>query len=162
MKKQTLLLVFVFTAVSVVSFFNLFCNSSSQKKDHDSIYLNHQDSVKYVGMESCRSCHTTIYNSFIQTGMGQSFHIASKQKSVANFGKHDVVYDKFSDMYYHPFFKNDSMYILEYRMEGKDTVHQRTERVDYIVGSGQHTNSHMTSVNGYLYQLPLTWYAQKK
>ena len=34
------------------------------------------------------------------------------------------------------------------------------EQIDYIVGSGQHTNSHMMEVNGYFYQLPLTWYTQ--
>jgi hypothetical protein len=46
-------------------------------------------------------------------------------------------------------------------MEGKDTVHKRLQKVDYIVGSGQHTNSHIFSTNGYLYQAPITFYTQK-
>jgi hypothetical protein len=50
----------------------------------------------------------------------------------------------------------------EFRLEGRDTVHQRVEKIDYIVGSGQHTNSHLTSVNGYLYQMPMTFYTQQK
>ena len=65
-------------------------------------------------------------------------------------------------MSYHPFFDGDTMRIMEFKIEKKDTVYKRIERVDYIVGSGQHTNSHITNMNGYLYQLPLTWYAQKK
>jgi predicted CXXCH cytochrome family protein len=164
MNKKSLFFATTLAAISVICFLNLFCNSSPEKKisSPENIYLNHHDSVKYVGIETCRSCHNDIYKTFIETGMGQSFNIASKQKTAANFSKHHVVYDKFSDMHYYPFFKNDSMYILEFRMEGKDTVHKRIERVDYIVGSGQHTNSHLMNVNGYLYQLPLTWYAQKR
>src|SRR5690606_38519479 len=97
-----------------------------------------------------------------QTGMGQSFAPASKQKSAADFSEHHVVYDKHIDLYYHPFWRDESMYIMEFRLSGKDTIYKRTEKVDYIIGSGQHTNSHLMNVNGYVYQLPLTWYAQKK
>lgn len=93
--------------------------------------------------------------------MGQSFNLATKTKSAARFGAHQVVHDRFSNLSYFPFWQQDTMYIMEFRIEGKDTVHKRIERVDYIIGSGQHTNSHMTNVNGFVYQLPLTWYAQK-
>ncbi|MFI5221984.1 MAG: tetratricopeptide repeat protein, partial [Bacteroidia bacterium] len=150
--------------ILLISFFNFFCNSSFEKKEtfQNNTYLNHGDSVKYMGIETCRSCHLTIYNSFIQTGMGQSFNVASRKKSAADFSEHSVVFDKYSNMNYHPFFIGDSMYIMEFRLEKKDTVYKRIEKVDYIVGSGQHTNSHMMNVNGYLYQLPLTWYAQQK
>lgn len=154
-----------FAAVLMIIILNLFCNSSHDKKNdskQSSEYLNHSATVTYVGIEACRSCHLEIYKTFIQTGMGQSFNIATRQKSAADFSISNVVYDKYTDMNYHPFFKNDSMYVSEFRLNGKDTVYKRTERVDYIVGSGQHTNSHLTNVNGYLYQVPLTWYAQKK
>ncbi|MBL7889927.1 MAG: tetratricopeptide repeat protein [Bacteroidia bacterium] len=124
-------------------------------------YLNHSDTAKYVGMDQCKLCHQDIYNSFIETGMGKSFDVASKKKSSAKFDKHTVIYDKFSDFYYQPFWKNDSMMIMEFRLEGKDTVYKRIEKVDYIIGSGQHTNSHMQSVNGYFNQMPMTYYTQQ-
>jgi Tfp pilus assembly protein PilF len=140
---------------------NLNCGQNLNEKN-DTKYLNHNDSVKYVGMQQCRSCHADIYNTFIETGMGKSFDLASKQKSSADFSKHHVVYDKFKNLYYHPFWKNNNMFILEYRMNGKDTIYKRIEKVDYVIGSGQHTNSHLMNINGYLYQMPLTWYAQEK
>ncbi|MFZ4798000.1 MAG: tetratricopeptide repeat protein [Bacteroidia bacterium] len=139
---------------------NIFCNEINIKENTESKYLNHHDSVKYVGMQQCRACHQAIYNSFIETGMGKSFDMATPQKSSADFKKHHVVFDKFKNLYYHPYWKNNAMYILEYRLLGKDTIYKRTEKVDYIIGSGQHTNSHLMNVNGYIYQLPLTWYAQ--
>jgi cytochrome c-type biogenesis protein CcmH/NrfG len=125
-------------------------------------YLNHNDSVKYVGIQTCMLCHQSIYNSFIQTGMGQSFAPATKQKSIATFEKHTAIYDKYQDFYYHPFWAGDTMKIMEFRLKGKDTVFKRAERVDYIIGSGQHTNSHIHNSNGYLYQMPMTFFSQKK
>lgn len=126
------------------------------------VYLNHHDTARYVGMQTCKLCHQAVYNSFIQTGMGQSFSPATKQKSVASFDKRTVIYDAFQDFYYHPFWNADTFKILEYRLKGKDTVFKRLETVDYIIGSGQHTNSHLYASNGYLYQMPMTFFSQQK
>ncbi len=147
-------------ALGTILLSNIQCGNNTSKPESVA-YLNHNDTVKYIGKEQCRACHASIYNSFIETGMGKSFNVASKTKSTADFSKKHVVYDKFKDFYYIPYWKQDSFYIMEFRLQGKDTIHKRIERVDYIIGSGQHTNSHFTNINGYVYQLPLTWYAQK-
>jgi hypothetical protein len=142
-----------------------FCNSPKQKtiSEQTSAWLNVYDTgVHYVGMEKCRICHESIYQTFIQTGMGQSFGHATKTKSAADFSpQHALVYDKDLDYYYKPYFNNDTMYVMEFRLEGEDTVHKRIQRIDYIVGSGQHTNSHIFNKNGYFYQAPVTFYTQK-
>lgn len=124
-------------------------------------YLNHADTVHYVGGQVCRNCHAAIYTSFMETGMGQSFGQATREKSKALFDKHALVYDKYSDFWYRPFWRNDSLFILEFRKQGNDTVYKRTEQVNYIVGSGQHTNSHIRNVNGFLHQMPMTFYTQQ-
>lgn len=124
-------------------------------------YLNLADTVAYVGMEPCRACHADKYETFVQTGMGMSFDAATHQKSAAQFGKHVAVYDTAANMYYHPFWRRDSLFIQEYRLQGKDTTHQRTEYIRYIIGSGQHTNSHLFEENGFVYQAPITFYTQQ-
>lgn len=133
---------------------------TNQKKD-SALYLNHSDSAKYVGMNTCRSCHQGIYNTFIKTGMGKSLGIATKEKSSGDFSNANI-YDKYSDMHYNAFWKNDSLYFKEFRLDKRDTIFSRTEKVNYIIGSGQHTNSHLQSVNGYFNQMPMTFYTQKK
>lgn len=143
-----------------MAFLNLYCNQS-EPKDNFVPYLNHNDTVKYVGKQACKNCHPGIYQSFMETGMGQSFGRATQQKSAADFSRHQVVFDSIRNFGYYPHWLKDTLYITEFRLEGKDTIYKRTERVDYIIGSGQHTNSHLTSINGFIYQLPLTWYAQK-
>jgi len=126
---------------SVVILTIVYCGDSSQKEtikentNPDNVYLNHSDSAKYVGMSQCKLCHQDIYNSYIQTGMGKSFEHASKAKSSAKFSEHTVIYDKFQDFYYHPFWDKDSMKIMEFRLKGGDTIYKRIEKVDYIIGS---------------------------
>ncbi|MEO1436069.1 MAG: tetratricopeptide repeat protein [Bacteroidota bacterium] len=124
------------------------------------LYLNLHDSVEYVGMNQCRACHQNIYETFIETGMGRSFDHASKAKSDAVFDKHALVYDEELDFYYKPYWDGDTLVIKEFRLSGTDTVHQREERISYIIGSGQHTNSHLINENGYVYQAPITFYTQ--
>ncbi len=158
MKKLVFILLSL--ALGAIVFSNIQCGNNASTSEAVT-YLNHSDSVKYIGKEQCRACHASIYNTFIETGMGKSFNVASRTKSAADFSKKHVVYDRFKDFYYMPYWKQDSFYIMEFRLQGKDTIHKRIERVDYIIGSGQHTNSHFTNINGYVYQLPLTWYAQK-
>lgn len=137
-----------------------FCSRETNNKP--SPFLNLDPGVTYVGMATCRTCHANVHGTFIHTGMGRSFDLATPQKSAASFGAGDVVYDRQNDLYYKPFFRDSVMYILEYRLDGADTVHKRLEKVDYIVGSGQHTNSHIINENGYIYQAPITYYTQQK
>jgi len=135
------------------------CTSEPEKQIEG--YLNLDPSVTYVGINTCRQCHSGIHSTFIHTGMGSSFDLANKIKSSGDFIHQRPVYDSFSNFYYFPFWQNDSFFILEYRLQGNDTIHKRLEHVKYIIGSGQHTNSHLSNENGYIRQMPLTWYAQK-
>jgi hypothetical protein len=134
------------------------CKEQSSKAE--SPYLNHSDSAKYVGINTCKQCHQDIYNTFIETGMGKSFDLASQSKSSANFHQNKPIYDAYLKLYYFPYFKDNQLFIDEYRLLNGDTTHKRTEQVDYIIGSGQHTNSHLMNRNGYVFQMPMTFYTQ--
>ncbi|MCH2084860.1 MAG: tetratricopeptide repeat protein [Saprospiraceae bacterium] len=152
---------FIYSAFALGAILLLFC-SRDIPLNQPNTYLNLQDSVVYVGMQTCRSCHDNIHQTFIHTGMGRSFDHATLEKSDATYGKHALVYDEKSNFYYRPYFAQDSLFIDEFRLDGKDTVHLRTEKISYIVGSGQHTNSHILDINGYIYQAPITYYTQEK
>lgn len=139
----------------------LICFCSVNKKQTDSPFLNARDSVAYVGMQTCRSCHSDKYNTYIHTGMGHSFGPGTLTRTDAKFDEHALVYDSYKDLYYKPFIKDSLLYVKEYRLKGKDTIHTRTELISYIIGSGHHTNSHIISNNGYIYQAPVTFYTQE-
>lgn len=152
----------LFLALSVLLFS---CSLRDQKKDQHTSngqlsYASLDPTVKYVGMETCRGCHVEKYDSYLRTGMGKSFGPPTTKKSSAQFPRNGAVHDTYADYWYFPYTLHDSLYLREYRLEGRDTVYQRNEAVSFIVGSGQHTNSHLQQVNGYLHQLPLTYYTQ--
>lgn len=154
--------VYLFVLLGSLMLLLTYCNNDNKSADSDSPYLNQNDTVQYVGMETCKLCHADKHATFIHTGMGKSFDRATHSKSAATFDAHAVVYDSINNFYYKPFWRNDTLMIKEYRLAGKDTIHQRTEAIDYIIGSGQHTNSHLMNINGYIYQAPITFYTQKK
>jgi Flp pilus assembly protein TadD len=166
MPSRVLRYILIVAALMAVALPSFYCNNPEKEisnREHSSPWKSVYDtSIRYVGMQECRTCHESIYQTFMQTGMGQSYDIASKQKSAADFGAHAIVYDKDLDFYYKPYWQSDSLYVMEFRLEGKDTVHKLTQKIDYIIGSGQHTNSHIFSSNGYLYQAPITFYTQKR
>lgn len=155
-------LIYITLVFIIAPFFH--CGSSTEKKDAVSVseqtYKNLDSNVKYVGIIACRQCHYDKYETFIETGMGKSFDKATKGKSSAKLDKHTVVHDKFSGFSYRPFWHNDTMKIMEFRLQGKDTLYKRIETIDYIIGSGQHTNSHIMEENGYFSQMPMTFYTQ--
>lgn len=159
MRNKLIFFLFIFSI-----FLLAFCNTNHSRSNDkvNSTYLNLSDSAKYVGIETCKLCHQDIYNTFIQTGMGKSFDVASRQKSSAIVDSETLVYDSYSDFHYQPIWKNENYFMKEYRLLGKDTSYKRLEKVDFIIGSGQHTNSHIFNNNGYLHQMPLTFYTQLK
>jgi cbb3-type cytochrome oxidase subunit 3 len=160
MAKKYIYIVFILLAIITT-----FCTRTETKNEAETAantYLNLADSVQYVGMETCRTCHADIHETFIHTGMGRSFDKANRAKSDAIFDKHAIVYDAQNDFYYNPFFENDELFIKEFRLANGDTTHSRTEKISYIIGSGQHTNSHLLDINGYVHQAPITFYTQTK
>jgi len=146
-------------ALVISIFFASYCHRPN--KESSSLYYSLSDTARYAGMQACRGCHADVYESYIKTGMGQSFHYASKSKSAAGLSL-NAVYDSIKNFYYKPYWMGDSLFVDEFRLAGDDTVYKRTEKVSYIIGSGQHTNSHLCSFNGYLFQAPITFYTQKR
>lgn len=136
------------------------CGGAEDPAADDTTYRNMDASVEYVGQETCGTCHADKLSTFTKAQMGRSFKPAQRGHSAAEWDDVDPVYDEALDMYYQAFHRGEDLFIMEYRIAGGDTVHKRVEKIDFIVGSGQHTNSHIMNVNGYLYQMPMTWYAQ--
>ena len=154
---------FIIISVLILPLFLAYCTKSEDREYErvKKMFRNLGDSAEYVGMNTCLSCHKNVHDTYKETGMGRSFDLARPWRSDATFDEHAIVYDKDLDYYYKPFFRDSILYVLEFRLEGKDTVHKRMERIDYIIGSGHHTNSHMIHRNGYLFQAPITFYTQE-
>ena len=131
---------------------------SCTQNNKTSQYLNIHSDVDYVGINTCKQCHMDIYNSFIETGMGKSFKTAKKKFSSSLFS-HEI-YDSILKFHYRPHWEGEKLVLDEYKIQNNDTIYSLKTEIDYIVGSGNHTNSHIISDNGYLSQAPFTFYTQ--
>ncbi len=151
------------TLVCLVAFAGCGADSElSDSTDGELTFLNHAPEATYVGKEACQGCHPSQFDTFTASQMGRSFRLATLSNSDAEWEGITPIYDEPNDLYYLPFHRGEELFVMEFRLAGRDTVHQRIEKIDYIIGSGQHTNSHMRNVNGYVYQIPVTWYAQDR
>lgn len=135
--------------------------SESEKKPTGSQNSQLQENRKFVDVQQCASCHKEIVESYRSTGKGRSFFKASARLSFENW-ETKPVYDPASDFYYLPYRLDSLFFIKEFRIDGKDTTHSRTEKIDYFIGSGNQTRSYLFERNGYLFEHPITWYSRKK
>jgi Tetratricopeptide repeat len=148
------------------AFFLLFlsgCTSDPipEKSGASQEYRNWGPEARYVGKEVCGSCHLPNYEAYVRGQMGRSWKKALLSNSAADFNNPDPIYSEEDDLFYQPFNRGEDLFVMEYRLADGDTVHKRVEQIDYIAGSGQHTNSHIFEENGYLNQIPVTWYVQE-
>lgn len=133
-------------------------NSSQGSKN----YLGLGPDVHYTGMGSCQPCHQSIYESYLETGMGQSLYKPARSKIIERFGASEVVFDGPSGYGYHPYWEGERLMMLEFRLENGDTTFRRTEKIDFIVGSGHQTRSYLLERSGHYYEVPITWYVNQQ
>lgn len=116
----------------------------------------------YVGDSACMRCHGTIAAAYARTWKAHSLlPVTPHLPRIEDFTQ-PAVYDPHSRFYYRAQWEGDSLYLYEYRVQGRDTGYLRRERVDFVVGSGHQTRSYLMWRNGFLYEAPLTWYVRPK
>jgi predicted CXXCH cytochrome family protein len=126
-------------------------------------FLNLDPEVEYVGDEDCRLCHSKIYASFKETGMGRSFYPFTASNLVEDFSEKNHVFDENSSFHYEAVSKNRAFYQVEYRLDDHGRrVHELSRKIAYVIGSGNQARTYLTEENGFLCELPLTWYSKKK
>ncbi|MFQ6674327.1 MAG: multiheme c-type cytochrome, partial [Fidelibacterota bacterium] len=125
-------------------------------------FRNLSSDVTYTGDEECAVCHETIYRSFAETGMGRSFTRPDPEKTVEDFSGPPHVTDEKTRFHYEAVWQGTSLFQVEYRLndEGERT-HELRRKVDYVIGSGNGTRSYISEENGFLTEMPITWYNQK-
>lgn len=121
-----------------------------------------KETNEYVGDNECYACHSKIYDSFKQNGMGKSFYLPN-ENITGEYEKNNIVYDRKKNLYYKQTHEGNDFYQTEFRKDknGK-VVHELKIKTDYVVGSGNSTKSYIYSQNGFLYQMPLTWYSKEQ
>lgn len=121
------------------------------------------DTARYVGDESCASCHEDLYMSYHRTGMGRSVSRFDPATAPERFDVETVIYHPGSDFYYEAYVRGDTLYQREFRRDAQGRViHEQVYPVAWVIGSGNATRSYLMEVNGHVTEMPLTWYVERQ
>jgi Tfp pilus assembly protein PilF len=124
-------------------------------------YRNVRPEVRFVGDEVCARCHPREARTYRRHPMGRSF---APMAEVAGQERYDAAA-------HNPFPKFGFDYLVE--RHGERVYHKETRRADdgrllidfasevhYAMGSGTRGRSYLINHDGYLFQSPISWFAQ--
>jgi tetratricopeptide (TPR) repeat protein len=106
------------------------------------------------GNEACASCHAEISKSYAKTSMAQASGPALEGVIAGEFK------DKVSGVDYRIFQRGGRAW-MSYERDGAPDVRGERELL-YFIGSGRKGRTYLFSVDGYLFEAPINWYAQEE
>ena len=151
-----------YAALALLSAATVFvaCADRFDAAEPASPYENVADGVAYVGDASCAQCHGEIAASYATHGMAQSFYPMTEDRAVEDFDGVEVP-DPNGGYVYTARRDGDRFVQVELQIgPGGEVLNRRVETMDYVVGSGSAARTYLTDGDGFLRQLPLTWYTQ--
>jgi predicted CXXCH cytochrome family protein len=106
------------------------------------------------GIDACAKCHSALAASYSQTAMSGASGQAIDQLTPADF-THAA-----SGVHYRVYAENNAA-MLSFDRPDDPTMHG-TRRLQYFIGSGHRGRTYLFSLDGFFFESPINWYAQKK
>jgi tetratricopeptide (TPR) repeat protein len=125
-------------------------------------FRNIHPDVAYVGDAKCTGCHSDKADSYRRHPMGRSLlPISQATRPRCDAGTHNP-FEALGTL----FLIQDQGGRLVQRQIGRDAegqvVYQQDTAIDYVLGSGTRGHSYLREQDGYVFQLPISWFAQKQ
>jgi hypothetical protein len=117
--------------------------------------LHRQDRTSNSRIQSCRTCHQAIYDTYLQTAHYRTSAPASSESIKASFSEgHNTLRTRSETIYFRMENRADGFY-----QTGFDLTRNlaRIERIDLVIGSGRKGQSYLYWKNGLLFQLPVSY-----
>ena len=142
------------TALSAATLFSmLLIASASPASQSSSPAPATPDANGYLGNEPCAKCHAAIFESYQRTAMAHASGPASDNLIAGDFlhKKSGVDYRIYSQ---------DGKVWLSFDRPGDPSVRGKRELL-YYIGQGRRGRTYLFSVDGFLFESPVNWYADK-
>lgn len=126
------------------------------------IFKNVTENATFVGDVTCFDCHEDEYQGYQEHGMARSMFRMTVDKAVEDFGS-EVVVDSISGFHYKTVASDSGYFMTEYLLDsGGRQTHLLSRRMDWVVGSGTSARTYLSEKDGWFYELPVSWYTQKR
>jgi Flp pilus assembly protein TadD len=108
----------------------------------------------YVGSEACAKCHPAIYESYMRSAMAHASGPAADNLITGAFTH------KQSGVRYAIYREGGKVY-LSYERPGDPLVHGQRELL-YYIGQGRRGRTYLFAEDGFVFESPVNWYADRK
>jgi predicted CXXCH cytochrome family protein len=112
-----------------------------------------QNPSGYIGNEACAKCHAAIYASYMRTPMAQSSGPADENLIAGDFTH------KPSGVPY-SIYRDGRKLWLSFDRPGDLLLHGKREFL-YYIGQGRRGRTYLFSVDGFVFESPVNWYADR-
>jgi len=111
------------------------------------------DASGYVGNEACAKCHASIYESYTRTAMAKASGPATENLIVGEL-RHQP-----SGVNYR-IYSEDAKVWLAFERPGDPSVSGKRQLL-YYIGQGRRGRTYLFSVDGFVFESPVNWYADR-
>lgn len=139
------------------------CGSANREGDavEEASFLNVTSEIEFVGAAACASCHEDQFAGFQDHGMANSFYPLTGERIVETLPGPWIT-DQQNGYRYRAERRGESVVQVEELNDAAGrVVHTLTREMKYVMGSGTTARTYFDQSEGFLYQLPLTWYTQE-
>jgi len=127
--------------------------ASAQQSPSSDAALTNRDASGYVGNKACAKCHPAIYASYAKTAMAQSSGPAGENLIAGEF-THKPSGVRYS------VYRDAGKIWLSFERPGDPPVLDKREFL-YYIGQGRRGRTYLFSVDGFLFESPVNWYADR-
>ena len=141
------------------------CSAAAQTTSAapETAYRNTALSMRYVGSKVCAGCHPNVAASYSKTAMARSItpgeNFALPDSAQLPF----TVFDRETGDYFEVSNHDGALFQSQYALDrsGKQ-IFRQTWKIAYVIGSGDSGIGFLIRRGGYLFEAPLSYYAQSK
>lgn len=113
----------------------------------------------WVGSETCAACHAAIYKRYMSTPMARSSGVIGQGALLERFDNAAFTHERTG--YRYRVSRTGSRYFLEFEKGTGPARVAGGRPLPYFVGSGAAARSYLLTVDGFLYEAPVTYYTQR-
>lgn len=127
-------------------------------------FLNQAPGVPYVGIAACVGCHKDKAETFSHTGMGRAAFPMTEEVANEDFStNNEISIEHQGGVRYRMTARDGRYFMRQFVLDGNGRETDADERaMEWVIGSGNHSRSYATRVNGKLFQMPVCWYPETR
>lgn len=126
-------------------------------------FRNTAPGVSYVGSETCRACHSAIYETYSRTDMARTTFAPNQLVDLGWLTKPVDVFNARHNLHYQIYARDAKVFQSEYSLDeqGKE-LFRHTEELAYVIGTGANGATPIVRRGNFLFEAPLSYYAATK